>query len=134
MTPKQQRFCDYYLQTGNATEAAKMAGYSEKTARAIATENLTKPYIVEYLQQYAEKKRAEAIADVDEILSFWTTVMRGESFIFARLRASENLAKRYGLFDGAPPDPKEERERQERAERDEDILLALQNRQVEGFS
>jgi len=33
MTPKQQRFVDYYLSNGfNATDAAKSAGYSEKSA------------------------------------------------------------------------------------------------------
>lgn len=29
---KQQKFCEYYVELGNATEAAKRAGYSEKTA------------------------------------------------------------------------------------------------------
>ena len=37
---KQQKFCEYYVQSGNATEAAKKAGYSEKTAYSIGTENL----------------------------------------------------------------------------------------------
>ncbi|WP_180235255.1 terminase small subunit, partial [Bacillus cereus] len=27
LTPKQQAFCDYYIEIGNATEAAKKAGY-----------------------------------------------------------------------------------------------------------
>lgn len=29
---KQQKFCEYYIQSVNATEAAIKAGYSEKTA------------------------------------------------------------------------------------------------------
>ncbi|MCC0650821.1 terminase small subunit, partial [Clostridioides sp. ZZV15-6598] len=33
LTEKQKRFCDYYIKTGNATEAAIKAGYSEKTAK-----------------------------------------------------------------------------------------------------
>ena len=32
LTPKQKKFCDKYLKLGNATQAAKNAGYSEKTA------------------------------------------------------------------------------------------------------
>ena len=32
LTPKQKKFCDEYLKLGNATQAAKNAGYSEKTA------------------------------------------------------------------------------------------------------
>lgn len=42
LTPKQKKFAEYYIQSGNATEAAKKAGYSTKTARQIGTENLAK--------------------------------------------------------------------------------------------
>ena len=46
LTEKQKKFVDYYIQTsGNASEAARLAGYSEKTARASGAENLTKPNI-----------------------------------------------------------------------------------------
>lgn len=30
MSEKQKAFCDYYIETANATEAARRAGYSEK--------------------------------------------------------------------------------------------------------
>lgn len=44
-------FCESYLSDSkrNATQAALKAGYSEKTARFIATENLSKPHITKYL-------------------------------------------------------------------------------------
>jgi phage terminase small subunit len=45
LNPKQQRFVDEYLIDLNATQAAIRAGYSERTARAIGAENLTKPDI-----------------------------------------------------------------------------------------
>ena len=45
LTLKQKRFADEYIISGNATDAAKKAGYSEKTAFTIATENLKKPYM-----------------------------------------------------------------------------------------
>ena len=45
LTPKQQRFVDEYLVDLNATQAAIRAGYSPKTATAIASENLAKPSI-----------------------------------------------------------------------------------------
>lgn len=51
MTAKQRRFCDEYLIDLNATQAAIRAGYSEKTARKIGQENLTKPDIQEYIQK-----------------------------------------------------------------------------------
>ena len=47
LTAKQQRFCDEYLIDLNATQAAIRAGYSEKNARNIASENLAKPNIRE---------------------------------------------------------------------------------------
>lgn len=42
---RQSRFVEEYVINGNASEAARRAGYSEHTARQIATENLTKPAI-----------------------------------------------------------------------------------------
>lgn len=47
LTPKQQKFVDEYLVDLNATQAAIRAGYSKKTAAAIAAENLMKPCIAE---------------------------------------------------------------------------------------
>jgi len=45
LNPKQQRFVEEYLIDLNATQAAIRAGYSPKTATAIASENLAKPNI-----------------------------------------------------------------------------------------
>lgn len=45
LTDKQQLFIDEYLTDFNATQAAIRAGYSEKTARRIGSENLSKPDI-----------------------------------------------------------------------------------------
>ena len=45
LNPKQQRFVEEYLIDLNATQAAIRAGYSPKTATAIASENLSKPRI-----------------------------------------------------------------------------------------
>lgn len=46
LTPKQKAFADYYIECENATEAAKKAGYSEKTANITGFENLRKPNII----------------------------------------------------------------------------------------
>ncbi len=52
MTTKQQAFVEAYLANGfNATRAAITAGYSEKTARSIGCENLTKPDIANAIKQ-----------------------------------------------------------------------------------
>lgn len=106
LTTKQKNFCEYYLQTGNATEAAKKAGYSEKTAYAIGQENLKKPVISEYIAKRIEKQEKALVADADEVLKFFTSTMRGEvkdqfgldPALSDRIRAAELLGKRYRLF------------------------------------
>ncbi len=50
LRPKQQRFVEEYFVDFNGTRAAIRAGYSRKSARAIAQENLTKPDIVAAIQ------------------------------------------------------------------------------------
>ena len=78
LKPRQKAFADYYIECGNATEAAKRAGYSDKTARQIATENLTKPSICEYIAERVKPTEEKRIATGDEIMQFFTSVMRGE--------------------------------------------------------
>lgn len=58
LTPKQQRFVEEYLIDLNATQAAIRAGYSEKTAKSIGQENLTKLDIARAIQE-AQNKRTE---------------------------------------------------------------------------
>src|SRR5687767_14453823 len=55
LTDKQKRFCEEYLVDLNATKAAIKAGYSEKTANRIASENLSKPDIQKYLSMRKEE-------------------------------------------------------------------------------
>ena len=122
LTAKQQRFCDEYLIDLNATQAAIRAGYSEKAARQIATENMTKPSIREYIDKRMAEKEKNLIADQDEVLKYLTAVLRGEGteemvvvegqgdgYSKAktvtrdispkdRLKAAELLGKRYSLF------------------------------------
>ncbi len=59
LTPKQRRFVEEYLIDLNATRAAVRAGYSEKTARQIGSENLSKPAIQEAITR-AKRDRSEA--------------------------------------------------------------------------
>ena len=57
LTIKQARFCDEYVVSGNAAAAARAAGYSERSARQIGFENLTKHDI-----QAAIQVRQQALA------------------------------------------------------------------------
>lgn len=103
LTLKQQKFIDFYIEKGNATEAAELAGYKGKNLNRIASENLSKldSYIKVRLKQLEDKR----IATADEVLKYFTSVMRGEikdSFgIDASLRdrndAAKSLAQRFGI-------------------------------------
>ena len=79
LTAKQQRFCDEYLIDLNATQAAIRAGYSEKTARQIGTENLSKPSIKEYIDGRMAEMEASLVADSKEVMRYLTSVLRGQS-------------------------------------------------------
>ena len=105
LTPKQKAFADYYIECGNATEAAKRAGYSEKTAYAIGNENLNKLEISEYIAVRMEEQTKKRVADANEVIEFYTAVMRGEvkdqfgldSSLSDRLKAADSLAKRLAV-------------------------------------
>lgn len=51
LTPKQIRFCEEYVIDWNGARAAIAAGYSENSAKQIATENLSKPYLQAYIDK-----------------------------------------------------------------------------------
>ena len=78
LTIKQRKFADYYIELGSGAEAARRAGYSEKTAGAIATENLKKPHVSEYIAERMEELKSKAIADQREVLEYLTSVLRRE--------------------------------------------------------
>jgi len=106
LTPKQQKFADFYIQTGNSTESAIRAGYSKNTACEMGYENLRKPHILNYVNERNESLESSRIADMKEIKEFWTRIVRGEELdrdeetLLAkdRLKASELIAKTNGAF------------------------------------
>ena len=68
LTRKQEMFIREYLIDLNATQAAIRAGYSEKTARQIGTENLSKPSIQAEIDKQV-KNRSESVGlTAEEIL------------------------------------------------------------------
>lgn len=78
LTLKQRRFIDAYIETGNATEAARRAGYSEKTAYATGAENLRKPQIQKAIQERLDAMEAAKTATPEEVMQHLTAAMRGE--------------------------------------------------------
>ena len=120
MNARQKRFCDEYLIDLNATQAAIRAGYSEKTARQIGEQNLSKLDIREAINAQLERLHSEKTADAREVMEYLTRVMRREEKEYSPQtvmdgggmshmtevpckvsdanRAAELLGKRYAMF------------------------------------
>lgn len=111
MTPKQKAFADYYIQTGNATGAAKKAGYKGNniTLGAVGAENLKKPQIAAYIAERMGQQEKSRVADANEVIEFYTAVMRGEvkdqfgldASLSDRINAGKELMKRHAVEDAA---------------------------------
>jgi phage terminase small subunit len=78
LTPKQKKFADNYIESGNATQSAIKAGYSKKTAKSVGSENLTKPDIKAYIDKKMREIESDRIMGAQEALEFLTNVVRGE--------------------------------------------------------
>lgn len=122
LTIKQKRFIDFYIQSANASDAARKAGYSAKSARYVGLELLQKPNVQAAIATRLAELDSERTADTKEILEYLTMVMRGDAeeevvvnvgtgkgFTRAdkvkaqvgakdRLKAAEMLAKVHGMF------------------------------------
>lgn len=86
LTIKQQAFVEAYLVCGfNATEAARRAGYSDRTAHAIGWENLRKPEIAAAIRQGL----AERAMPADEVLARIAEHARGTMVDFLRIDDEE---------------------------------------------
>ena len=96
LTLKQSRFVDYYLQTGNATQSAKLAGYNsnKNTLAVIGAENLIKPNIKRAIKDKLLKDKINPTY----VLSGISTLAESSSKDSDKLRAYELLGKYLKLF------------------------------------
>lgn len=120
LTVKQEAFCLAYAKSGNATQSYKDAGYkyaSDVIARVESSKLLAKPNIQKRLSEIAAETHTKAIADISEVQSFFTSVMRGEvvetvttpsgkvvetpSRTSDRLYAADKLAKMMAGYDNS---------------------------------
>lgn len=121
LTVKQRWFVDAYIETGNAAEAARRAGYKSRNADVMGRENLRKPTVRKVLEARLKEIEDKRIAKAKEVMEFLTSSMRGEIKEEAvvvegvgdgcsaariiekqicandRIKAAVQLAKRYGL-------------------------------------
>ncbi|AIS74051.1 terminase [Leuconostoc phage LLC-1] len=78
LTPKQKKFADEYIKTGNATQSAIEAGYSKKTAQVIGAENLSKPMVKAYIEERMAEIASKRVMSYTEAVELLTSIARGE--------------------------------------------------------
>lgn len=97
LTEKQKRFIDYYIQTGNASESCKLAGYNGNNLDVIGAKNLEK--LKDFIKPRIDTLDTTRALELEDIFIFWTNTIKNETLkISDRLRASELLAKSQGAF------------------------------------
>lgn len=74
LTDKQTRFAQEYIVDLNATQAAIRAGYSEKTAKEIGYENLTKPHLLNLISELRQKQIQRTELSADKVLKEYAKV------------------------------------------------------------
>ena len=101
LTPKQQRFVEEYLIDLNATQSAIRAGYSEKTAQEIGSENLSKPMVAKAIAEAQEKLSNKAQVTVEMVVQGLLNEAKDlseGSTQSARVSAWAHLGKHLGMF------------------------------------
>lgn len=96
---RQKAFCEYYVASGNATQSAIKAGYSEKYSKNRIHELLKKVGICGYIEELNEKAQSSRIMTAIERKEFLTSVIKnGDEKIQDRLKALDILNKMDGEY------------------------------------
>ena len=101
MTRKQQRFIDEYLIDLNATQAAIRAGYSERTAKQMGTENLAKPALAAAIKAAMDDLAARTAITQERVIAMLQESRedaREAGQHSAAIKAAELLGKLTGHF------------------------------------
>lgn len=87
LTDKEQAFVDHYIITLNGTQSAINAGYSENSARQIASENLSKPHI----RAAIDKKLRKLTMTADETMKRLSDMASGDMTQYITIQGELDL-------------------------------------------
>jgi phage terminase small subunit len=79
MTARQERFCQEFAKTGNATLSAISAGYSEKTANEQGSRLLANVSVQERIRELQGEIKNKNIMDAREMQEVLTSIIKQES-------------------------------------------------------
>lgn len=105
LLPTEQRFITEYMRTGNGAQSVKNIGIqcaSETAYTQYAYHLLQKPNVQAEIKRIMDEIRKDTIATADEVMSYFTSVMRGEvkdqfgleAPLSERTKAAQEIAKR----------------------------------------
>lgn len=102
LNKRQIDFVQEYMKTNNVRQSAIKAGYSPKTASVQGSRLLTNVKVSAYINAINERLESDKIADIQEVMEYLTSVMRGEKkdqfdldpSLSERTKAAGELAKR----------------------------------------
>jgi len=99
LNARQKSFCEFYVASGNATESAIKARYSEKTARSIGQRLLTNVDIKKYIKELQEKAKESRILTAREKREWLSEVIKnGNEKLQDRLKALDILNRMDGDY------------------------------------
>ncbi|MCU4664282.1 terminase small subunit [Leuconostoc mesenteroides] len=78
LTPKQKKFADEYIKTGNAMQSAIAAGYSKAYAKARSSEMSENVGIKSYIEKRMDQISSPNILTAQQILERLTGIVTGE--------------------------------------------------------
>ena len=102
LNKRQIDFVQEYMKTNNINQSAIKAGYSPKTASVQGSRLLTNVKVSAYINAINERLESDKIADIEEVMQYLTSVMRGEKkdqfdldpSLSERTKAASELARR----------------------------------------
>jgi len=106
LSPRQKIFCESYAETGNATEAAKAAGYSPKTAYSQGQRLLKNVEVQRYIRRLQDQAAKGRLLSIVRVKSFLSDVITDpEQRTSDRLKASDMYLRSAGAYMHIRPDP-----------------------------
>ena len=102
LNKRQIDFVQEYMKTNNINQSAIKAGYSPRTASVQGSRLLTNVKVSAYINAINERLESDKIADIEEVMQYLTSVMRGEKkdqfdldpSLSERTKAASELARR----------------------------------------
>ena len=102
LSVREQKFVSLYLEYGDAKRAVVEAKFNTTSPASYARKLLAKPKIQAEVREQMELFKNECVASSQEIMAFYTSVMRGEvkdqfgleATLADRIKANDALAKR----------------------------------------